>query len=147
MSGATSGYFTRDHGDHPVILRTADDADAFVDAMLREKPTNSVAALYAEDRPLKSDLPDHELRIAVNVEAKLGGIRYAGGALGNTCYVSGVVSERDEVFYYYMGHDEGWPTDSEVSIGQVRQAVREFVKGSGARPTGFEWTEWPEGVR
>jgi hypothetical protein len=51
------------------------------------------------------------------------------------------------MFYLYMSHDEGWPKDSAVTFDQVRQAVKEFIEGNGTRPTGFEWREWPEGVR
>jgi Immunity protein Imm1 len=61
--------------------------------------------------------------------------------------VRGKTSEREEVVYNYMHHDEGWPQDSEVSLEQIRQAVREFVEGNGARSAGLEWTEFPEGVR
>lgn len=143
MSGTTTAYFTHDHGDNPVILRTADNVDTLVDAMLQETATNSVAALYADDRPLRSDLPDHELRIAINAEAKVGGIRYAGGDSDGTWYVPGQTSARDEVFYYYMGHDEGWPQDSEVPIEQVRAAIKDFVARDGSRPSAFDWSVWP----
>ena len=140
-------YFKHGHGDNPVVLQTTADADALVDAMLLEDFDNSVAALYADARPLKSELPDHELRIAINAEGKVGGLRYAGGETGDVTYVAGQTSTREEMFYLYMTHDEGWPKDSEVAIEQVRQAVREFVEGDGARPQSFEWKEWPNGVR
>ncbi|MEV0291139.1 Imm1 family immunity protein [Kribbella sp. NPDC050820] len=143
---SVSAYYTHDH-DKGVILRTAEDADELVDALLQQPFANSVAALYADMRPkASSGYPDHELRIAVDAEAKVGGIRYAGGETDDVTYVPGKTSAREEMFYLYMGHDEGWPQDSEVSIVQVRQAVREFVEGNGARPTSFVWREWPGGV-
>jgi hypothetical protein len=142
-----SAYYTHDH-DKGVILRTAADADALVDELLRQPFDNSVAALYADTRPkAASGYPDHELRIAIDIEANIGGIRYTGGDSDATAYVAGATSEREEMFYLYMSHDEGWPKDSAVTFDQVRQAVKEFIEGNGTRPTGFEWREWPEGVR
>lgn len=137
------------NGEGPVLIDTADDVDALIDAFLAEPFENSVIALYSTARPLmESGVPDHELRIAIYAEGKVGGIRYAGddGTDEGSWYVPGQTSQRDEVFYYYQGHDQGWPKDSEVSIEQVRQAVREFVEGAGTRPVGFDWAEWPEGV-
>ncbi|HEY0692609.1 MAG TPA: Imm1 family immunity protein [Kribbella sp.] len=148
MSVRIKAYYKHGHGENPVILETAQDADALVDAMLSEEFDNSVAALYADTRPkASSGYPDHELRIALFTECKIGGIRYGGGDTKDVTYVPGKTSEREEVFYNYMHHDEGWPADSEVSIEQVRQAVRELVEGNGARPGSFEWKEWPAGVR
>lgn len=137
------------NGEGPVLIDTPDDVDALIDAVLAEPFENSVIALYSTARPLmESGVPDHELRIAIYAEGKVSGIRYAGddGKDEGSWYVPGGVSEREEAFYYYQGHDQGWPHDSEVSIEQARQAVREFVEQDGARPSGFEWAEWPEGV-
>jgi hypothetical protein len=149
MSGTVTAYFKHEHGDNPVILKTAADVDALVDAMLTEDFDNSVAALYSDARPLMdSGLPDHELRISIYAEAKVGGIRYAGddGTSPGTWYAAGQESQREEVFYLYMTHDEGWPRDSEVSIEQIRRAVMEFVENGGGRPPSFKWTTWPEHV-
>ncbi|MGC4944117.1 Imm1 family immunity protein [Kribbella sp. DT2] len=136
-------------GAAPTLLRSAGDVEALIDAVLAEPFDNSVITLYSAARPLmESGVPDHELRIAINAEGKVGGIRYAGddGRDEGSWYVPGQTSSREEVFYYYCGHDQGWPDDSEVTIEQVRQAVREFVDGDGVRPWGFEWADWPERV-
>ncbi|MFC9687796.1 Imm1 family immunity protein [Kribbella sp. NPDC056951] len=135
--------------DVATLLESADDIDALIDSVLAESFETSVITLYSKARPLmESGVPDHELRVALHAEAKVGGIRYAGddGAHEGSWYVPGQVSQRDEVFYYYAGHDQGWPQDSEVSIDQVRQAVQEFLTGDGARPQSFEWRDWPESV-
>ncbi|GAB3821439.1 Imm1 family immunity protein [Kribbella italica] len=137
------------NGEDPVLIDTPDDVDTLIDAVLAEPFENSVIALYSTARPLmESGVPDHELRIAIYAEGKVGGARYAGddGRDEGSWYVPGQVSQREEVFYYYQGHDQGWPQNSEITLEHVRQAVREFVEGSGARPAGFEWAEWPEGV-
>lgn len=130
------------------MILESQDADALVDAMLGEGFENSVAALYANTRPwINPGYPDHQLRIALFTEGKVGGIRYSGGDTNDVTYVPGKTSEREEVFYNYMHHDEGWPQGSEVTIDQVRQAVREFIDDNGGRPGSFEWREWPKGVR
>jgi len=138
------------NGEGPTLIDTPADIDALVDAVLAETFENSVITLYSTTRPLMdSGVPDHELRVAIFAEAKVGGIRYAGddGTNEGSWYVPGQVSQREEVFYFYQGHDQGWPQDSEVSIEEVRQAVREFVDGNGARPGSFEWREWPAAGR
>lgn len=135
--------------DEPTLIESAHDVDALIDSVLAESFDNSVITLYSTARPLmESGVPDHELRVALHAEAKVGGIRYVGddGTHEGSWYVPGQVSLREEVFYNYAGHDQGWPQDSEVSIDQVRQAVREFVSGDGARPRSFEWRDWPESV-
>jgi hypothetical protein len=147
MNVKIKAYYKHGHGDDPVVLESARDVDALIDGLTSESFDNSVAALYAETRArINPDYPDHELRIAWLAEGKVGGIRYAGGNTKDVAYVPGKASEREDVFYNYMHHDEDWPRDSEVTIEQVRQAVREFVEGNGARPQSFEWREWPEGA-
>jgi hypothetical protein len=133
------------NGQGPTLIDTPADVDAVVDAVLAEPFENSVIALYSTARPLmESGVPDHEMRVAIFAEAKVGGIRYAGddGTAEGSWYVPGQVSQRDEVFYYYQGHDQGWPQDSEVSIEDVRRAIKEFVANGGARPASMEWRVW-----
>ena len=92
-------------------------------------------------------MPDHELRVAINQDTKIGGLRYAGPVnnAAGVWYASGRDSQRDEVFYYYMGHDEGWPHDSEVPLDELRFAMKTFL-ASGERPSGVEWRAWPKDV-
>jgi len=147
MPNTVRAFYKNSEG--PTLLNTPDDVDALVDAVLAESFENSITTLYSTARPLmESGVPDHELRIALYAEAKVGGIRYAGddGTSEGSWYVPGQVSQREEVFYYYQGHDHGWPQDSEVSIDDVRRAVKEFVESEGSRPTTVEWKAWPEGV-
>jgi hypothetical protein len=139
-------FFRHEHDENPVVLTSADDADGLVDALLAETFDYSVATLYADGRPLMAGLPDHEMRIAINAKSEVGGIRYAGGDDQDVKYVPGAVSEREEMFYVYATNGEAWPKDSEVTIEQVRRAVKEFIEGNGARPASFEWREWPERV-
>ncbi len=141
-------FYKQDQQPHPWVLSSSEDIDALIEAVLNEPPANSVIALYIAERPkTKHDMPDHELRVAINQEAKVGGLRYSGPADGTAgvWYATGRDSIRDEVFYYYMGHDEGWPQDSELSLDEVRSAINAFLT-TGERPSGVEWTEWPSDI-
>ena len=146
MTYTLRAFYKHDQDPDPWIVSNADDVDALIDAVLAESPTNSVIALYVSERPkTEHDMPDHELRVAINQESKIGGVRYAGTYrdTAGVWYAAGSASERDEVFYYYMGHDEGWPKDSEVSIDVLRAAVKDLLS-SGERPSAVEWQGWPE---
>ncbi|TDD45554.1 hypothetical protein E1263_38365 [Kribbella antibiotica] len=137
------------NGAGPTLLNSAADVEALVEAVLAEPFENSVVALYSEARPLlESGVRDHELRIGIDAEAKMGGIRYSGddGAERGVWYVPGKPSQREEAFYYYQGHDEGWPAESEVSIEDVRRAIGEFLESGGSRPLSFEWAAWPADI-
>lgn len=143
-------FYKQEHSDQPFVVHTVEDVDALVDALLQEPlEEHSIAALYVRERPaLPSGFPDHELRVAVNAETKVGGLRYTGtdGTNDGTWYAAGAQSERDEVWYCYMGHDEDFPQDSEVGIEQVRAAVKEFLLSGGTRPESLEWTSTSEDV-
>ncbi|MDX2972599.1 Imm1 family immunity protein [Kribbella solani] len=145
MSYSLRAFFKQDQEPSPWVLQTPVDVDTLIDAVLSEPPTNSVITLYVAERPkTEHDMPDHELRVAINQESKVGGVRYSGPHDGGAgvWYAAGALSERDEVFYYYMGHDEGWPQDSEVSLDTIRAAVKSLLL-SGGRMTDIQWREWP----
>jgi hypothetical protein len=147
MTATVRGFYK--NGAGPTLLTTADDVDALVDAVIAEPFKNSVITLYSEARPLlASGVRDHELRVGIDAEAGVGGIRYAGddGTWRGVWYIPGKPSERDETFYYYQGHDESWPQDSEVPINDVRQAIKEFVETDGSRPSSPVWNTWPAGL-
>ena len=137
MNPTVEAYYRPEHGSAPVAVRTDNDVDALIDQLLTEPLSNSIAALYHRDRPLNpAGVPDHELYLAVYPPAAVGGLCYRSDG---TWYTKGQASERDEVFYYYMGADTDFPIDSEVPVSLLRQAVKEFLHHSGARPTCVSW--------
>jgi hypothetical protein len=85
-------------------------------------------------------VPDHELYLAVNAKAGVGGLRYQGERVR---FSQGTPSSRDEVFYLYMGNDTDFPRDSEISIGLLREAAREFLNRGGEHPTCVTWQTDP----
>lgn len=147
MSFTVKAYYKHGHGAQPIVVTSSEEMDALIDAVLAEEFGNSVVALYVSERPrMKTGHPDHELRLAIDREAKAGGIRYAGGDSKGSWYALGRTSKREEVFYYYQGHDEGWPRDSEVSLNMVRMVAKDFLASGGSRPALVHWQAWPADV-
>lgn len=138
VSYSAKVYYKHGHGKNPVIVRSDADIDALVDALLAESFFNSMATLCVAERAVNAaGFPGHEFGIAVDNESGLGGLWYSGN--GGSWFSLGVRSERDEVFYYYMGHDRGFPIDSEIPVDLVRQAAKEFLASGGERPTCVQW--------
>lgn len=142
MTTTIRAFFRHGHGDDPVRIASDAGVDQLVDDLLAEEFENSLATLYIEGRLNAAGVPDHELAVGINnEEGTVGGLRYMGG--GGTFYGLGQTSKREEVFYLYMGHDRGFPLDSELPIDTLRKALKEFV-ASGERPSSVEWRDWPE---
>lgn len=134
-------FYRRADGDAGIIIETAEQVDQLIDVMLTEPFENSVATLYVPERPRNSrGYPDHELRVGLYPEAKVGSLRFTGPVDGTTAawYSVGQPSSREEVFYYYMGHDEEYPQDSEVPLEDIRVAVKDFL-ATGERPASVGW--------
>ncbi|GAA0625661.1 hypothetical protein HPO96_35925 [Kribbella sandramycini] len=130
-------YYKHEHDTQPLILETAADIDLLIDGLLSEDYDHSVAALYVEGRLNAAGVPDHELLVAVNNEdGDVGALRYMGD--GGTYYTHGPGNA--EVTYFYTGSDREFPADSEVSLTDVREAIKEFL-ATGTRPAGLEWTK------
>jgi hypothetical protein len=121
------------------------DIDALILELSTDDGDNTLAGIYINERPTTAQgLPDHELRIAIDNKRKVGAIRYISG--NNAWHATGQKSDLDEVLYFYMGHDEQYPQDSETTIAEIRTATNEFLTSGGARPTSPTWSEWPSGL-
>lgn len=143
MTFTAKAYYRRDHGTDPVAVTTASDVDRIIDDLLADlEGDNSVAAIYVNERPLtERGYPDHELRIAVDATRKVGAVRYAGNR--EAWYIRGAVNPAEEVEYFFTGHDESWPQDSDLDIAEVRTAAKAFLGSGGERPQAAGWTPWP----
>jgi hypothetical protein len=149
MTYTIGAYYRHEHNRNPVILTSNEDVDQLIDALLGETFHHTMAALYVRERP-KTDqgLPDHNFRIGIDPERKLGSLKFAGTVDGTTgvWYAAGQTPQHDEVFYEYAGHPEDFPLDSEVSLDLIRAAVKEFLATGGDRPASVEWMVWPSDV-
>ncbi len=131
-------YWRHEHSQRPAVARTRADVDDLIDRLLAEPFDHSVAALYVVQRPLnRVGLPDHELRIAVDAAADLGGLRYMGGP--GTWYSAGAGSRYEHVCYHHMGWAAPFPRDSELPVHRLCAAVHEFLTTGGGRPTCVDW--------
>jgi hypothetical protein len=129
-------------GNSPVQITSPQDIDALILDLSNDDGDNTIASLYINERPTTAQgLPDHELRIAIDGERKVGAIRYMSG--NDAWYAVGQQSDLDAVLYFYMGHDEQYPSDSEITIDEIRTAANEFLATGGDRPTSLTWSEWP----
>jgi hypothetical protein len=124
----------------PIIITTPADIDRFIDEFLTADFSTSIAKLRVRERPANTaGLPDHQLSVAVNAEDNVGGLRYTGANYAG--FSKGEVSGYDEVVYYYLDHDHGYPRDSVISIDTIRRAVKEFLASGGERPTCVQWQD------
>lgn len=145
MSHSIEAYYRHDHDDRPVVIRTEADVDQLVDDLLAESFDHTQAALYLAERPLtEQGYPDHDFRVGINAERKVGGLKFAGTVDGvaGVWYAAGASPQHDEVSYEYAGHPEEFSLDSELSLDQIREAVKEFLRSGGERPTSVEWRAW-----
>ncbi|GAB3833982.1 Imm1 family immunity protein [Kribbella italica] len=150
MTYSIEAYYRHEHDDEPVVLRADDDVDRLVDALLAESFDHTLAALYVTNRPAtEQGYPDHDFRVGVNPERKVGGLKFAGTFNGvkGVWYAVGEASQATNVVYEYSGHPEDFPLDSEISLDQVRESVKRFLKDGGERPDSIEWKAWPEEKR
>jgi hypothetical protein len=147
MTYSAEAFF---QNDEPTIVTSADEIDELIDALISAGSQQSVAALAVRERPLSElGLPDHEFEIAVNVDGKVGGLRYAGrnGDESGTWYAVGSQRRPDPLMYAHVGNESLFPSDSELPIDVVRDAAREFLASGGERPSSVDWREWPHELR
>ncbi|MGC4942444.1 Imm1 family immunity protein [Kribbella sp. DT2] len=144
MSFTARAYYQHGHDDNPVVITTAEDAQALVDVMLRQPVENSTAALYIAERPRHEiGVPDHELRFGILPNRKLGSIRYVNGL--DAWYAVGAQDGPDPVSYQYMGHEELFPADSLVGLDVLVAVITDFLAaGAEYRPNGARWASWPD---
>lgn len=134
-------YYREEHGRNPVILTTAEDVDALIEALRTGPPGYDMADLYSMDRPLLSDgQPDHQVRVGINGSLGVGAISFGDVETGILVSL-GPPGSRKGVFYDMMGHRSEFPDYSEVPIDLVRRAVKEFLTSGGQRPTCIQWQE------
>lgn len=139
MSYSAEAYYDQEHGEHPVIVRTAEDVDALVDAVAAADFSTSLVNLYITERPRNAaGVPDHELGVGVDAERAVGALSYLGP--GGTWYSLGMPTDLpDGVCFFYLGNDTPFPSDSEIPLTLLRRAVKEFLASGGDRPTCVGW--------
>jgi hypothetical protein len=138
MGYHAEAYYKAEHRDHPAVIHTDDDVDALIDELLGEPFDNSMANLYLLERlAVEGSIVKHEFGVAVDAEDGVGSLSYLGDGMSWTS--QGGRSERDEVFYCFVGHEREFPIDSLISIDLIRQATKEWLASGGERPGCVQW--------
>lgn len=142
MLRGTEAVFTEEHLDTPVLLDSAQAVDAMVDALIAGGPLRNTAQLISLDRPmLSSGWPDHEFQVGVGAGGRFGILSYNTGEEG--ALIPAGEATAPVATYMLVTYPREFLEPTEVPIGLVRQAVKEFVLSGGLRPTCLEWREEP----
>ncbi|GAB3150901.1 hypothetical protein GCM10027290_39170 [Micromonospora sonneratiae] len=132
-----AAQYLLEHVKAPLILTAAEDVDSLIDSLERSSVGCNLAQLHSLDRSaLPSGFPDHELLVGVDGERGVGALAFMDDGNWTTL---GADIGRDEVGYSIMGHLTEFPERSEIPIGLIREAVKEFCASGGRRPTCVKW--------
>jgi hypothetical protein len=139
LSSGIEVRFRDEHGREPEVLKTADEVDAFVDALLNEPHDRNCALIFALDRPLlPSGFFDHELAVGVDRTTQTGvaTLRMEDDNLASRGSV-----DRGIVEYILMGHAREFMPGSEIPIADIRLLVKEFLSDGSRCPARIAWKE------
>jgi hypothetical protein len=140
MQYRVEARYTSENVKRPVIIKSIEDVDGLIDALLTGPQYENLAQLHSLQRSL---LPsgdfDHELLVGANGDLGLGVLAFMDSN-GNVV-TRGPSDGRAEPIYWMIEHRREFPDFSEVPIHLVRQAVKEFLLSGGLRPSCVEWQE------
>ncbi|MCA2216319.1 Imm1 family immunity protein [Jidongwangia harbinensis] len=138
MSFTVEARYRRGHAQAPALLRSPDDVDAMIDALLAGPEDENLAQLHSLERDtLLSGSPDHELLVGVDRTLQVGILTFMDA--GGNWVTVGSPGSRDDVDYFILGHWTDLPGRSEVPLELVRRAVKEFCVVRGQRPACVRW--------
>lgn len=139
MSYPIEAMFLDEHAGNRVIVRDADDVDRLIDVLLRNPASHAMAQVFSTARErLPSGMFDHELMVGVDAERSVGLLAYMDGQVGNIVTSNGS-SDTESVWYSITGNSTEYPGGTEVSIDDIRNAVKEFLSSGGQIPTCVQW--------
>lgn len=124
---------------NPVLLSTSDDVDRLIDALLMGPVLHDAAHILSRARlQTSTEVPDHSLYVGVSNDIQMGALALTAPEAGHIASV-GTPGSRNGVAYHVAGHWAEFPDRSEIPIGLVREAVKEFLHSGGRVPTYVEW--------
>lgn len=119
-------------GDPAIMLDTADDVERFVDQVAQASAGQQVSSMVEVSFAGDDDAP----MLNVGIGASTGFVHW----LDDDAVMSvGDASRAGTITYDYAGHPAEVPASAEVSLDDVRRAVREYLLTGGGRPTGVAW--------
>ena len=138
VSPRVEAFYRRERGRVPTLLSSPEDVDALIDELLAGPVHENMAALYSLDRPaMPSGQADHQLLVGVDRELRVGLVGFMDA--GGNVITAGSPGGRLEAVYYCTGEITEFPGPSEIPVGLVRRAAREFLASGGQRPTCVRW--------
>ncbi|MEU1369095.1 Imm1 family immunity protein [Streptomyces sp. NPDC005803] len=140
MHEQVEAYYRQEHAAERVKL-TVDDVDSLIDTLLCGSDAENMAELHSLGRPLlASGFPDHEFLVGVDKKRSAGVLSFMDEG-GNFVSCGRPEGQGDVVFYFVVDNGTEFPDGSEIPIGLVRQATKEFFTSGGLRPKCVEWQE------
>jgi hypothetical protein len=131
--------YRQEHAEKPVIVRSGEDVDELINALLAGPAYHNLAQLHSMERPmLPSGYPDHELLMGIDASLRVGVLAFMDAEVGNVVTL-GPSEGRGEVSYFIMGQVTEFPDRSEIPIEFVGRAVKEFLVFGGQRPACVQW--------
>ncbi len=147
-------YFTEtNQADDPVTVRSESELERALEELLAYKQPHPTP-VCAQDRPTFGplNLPDHQLKFDVDLEAGVGAIHVFGspdfhgeGIAQGDFYsrVSQWTQDGDAspaTLYIDFDTRTKFPPDAAIPLALLRQALRELME-TGRRPTCVNWQE------
>ncbi|WP_370948103.1 Imm1 family immunity protein [Amycolatopsis sp. cg5] len=128
---AVTAYFTRE----AETLNNPADADALLTRMEAAQGSGELPRMA--ELGLTSSTPWGVLEVGINGER--GFVTHISPS-GSVISSNGTDSP-EMVEYDHQEHVRDVPASAEIPVGQVREAVRQFVESGGSRPDNIAWTE------
>lgn len=125
------------HIETPVVVTTAAELDAVLDEVAAAGPLQMVHLL--------TDGDIHTPDLYVGLNGDRGTLRYSSHDTGvlysRNTGVPFALPAWGEVIYYVERADFEYPDDSEIPVGEVRQAAHDFLASGGACPERVIWAK------
>lgn len=128
-----------DDDDEPVAVNTEDALDAVLDDVLaNDQPHPTVVVAEGRSSVGALNLPDHQLKFAVDGESGIAAL-YLMDAQAHRAWTT-KSEPTAATLWLDRDADIAFPHDSVVSLAQLREALREFMR-TAQRPTCVQWQE------
>jgi hypothetical protein len=122
------------------VVSTPAQVDELLDRMVSESAKETVG-LMAQVGCKEGDGWGSGLQFGVRA-AKCGFVAYMGASQAEGSAISDNGGTSPEMIAYdYQYNEREVPSNAEVSLDTVRQAVHDYVASGGARPAGVRWRE------
>jgi Immunity protein Imm1 len=128
-------HYARGHEDNPVTVTTADAVDVLIDGIRAESPESApiLMEVHISGDPYNQG-PD------VGINGDHGVLRYSGRDWPEGIHSTGNgPTDGEPLRYFYMDTYTDFPSNADIPLTTIRQAVREFLATLGARPNCVEW--------